>query len=776
MTAPTTAFRGLALGLRFALTGGRPGLLRTTLTAAGTGVVVTLLLLLTSVPGAVDAREARDAARTGRGGVSAKAPGPDTLLVAPVESHYYRDRQIKGVLLRPEGPKAPVPPGLTRTPGAGEMALSPALRDLLRSERGALLRERLPFRDTGTIGPAGLRGPGELVYYVGDAGLAPAAGAWPGARRISAFGGDAPLMPLPDEVSLIGALGAAAVLLPAGVLLATAVRFGGERRDRRLAALRLVGADSRMTRWVAAGEALSGTLLGLAVGAAGFLAVRQGAPAVRLRGAGVFPSDLVPGPLAVTLIVLGVPLAAVAVALFALRDVAIEPLGVVRGAARGRRRLWWRLPVPLAGLALLVPGLSHGRVLPQTQHLPYRLWLPAAGSVLLLGGVVLLLPWVVQACVARLRGGAPAWQLAVRRLQLDSGPAARAVSGIVVAVAGAVAVQMLVGAESARGVNTPRFPDEVLRVHTYLQPGADGRQVLERFRTTPGARSVTGTVEFWGDRGDGTGGAMVKAGDCEALRRLARLESCRDGDVFLSYDPAQPRHGGLMARPGDRLRIRRDGGDRTWTVPDGAPTVTVRPDAYGTGEAAVLATPAALDARGVTGAVVRVAVEADPKVPDAVEHLRTTAAAVDPALRLVDPYAPVREDDMDYWPVQRALPVGAAVVFALVAAGLLLATFEQLRERRRTLATLAAFGVRPATLAWSLVWQTAVPVVLGLALAVAGGAGLGRLLLWALRLPVRDWFAFVPVVGTGLVVVTLFTLAALLPLRRLSRPEGLRSE
>ncbi|MGH1551864.1 hypothetical protein ACRAWF_06065 [Streptomyces sp. L7] len=33
---------------------------------------------------------------------------------------------------------------------------------------------------------------------------------------------------------------------------------------------------------------------------------------------------------------------------FALRGVAIEPLGVVRKAKPLRRRLWWRLPMPLA--------------------------------------------------------------------------------------------------------------------------------------------------------------------------------------------------------------------------------------------------------------------------------------------------------------------------------------------------------------------------------------------------------------------------------------------
>ena len=65
------------------------------------------------------------------------------------------------------------------------------------------------------------------------------------------------------------------LLMPVAVFIAAAVRFGGERRDRRLAALRLVGSDSRMTRRIAAGEALAGSVLGLVLGTGFFLLGRQ---------------------------------------------------------------------------------------------------------------------------------------------------------------------------------------------------------------------------------------------------------------------------------------------------------------------------------------------------------------------------------------------------------------------------------------------------------------------------------------------------------------------
>ena len=144
------------------------------------------------------------------------------------------------------------------------------------------------------------------------------------------------------------------------------------------------------------------------------------------------------------LVVLGVPAVAVGVSLAALERVVAEPLGVVRRAGASRpRRLWWRLVLPLVGLALLaqVSMQDADDVGDDAARL---------GIIALLVGVAALLPWLVERVVARLGAGAVAWQLAVRRLQLDPGGAARAVSGIAVAVAGAIALQMVFYGAQAR--------------------------------------------------------------------------------------------------------------------------------------------------------------------------------------------------------------------------------------------------------------------------------------------------------------------------------------
>lgn len=113
----------------------------------------------------------------------------------------------------------------------------------------------------------------------------------------------------------------------------------------------------------------------------------------------------------------------------------------------------------------------------------------------------------------------------------------------------------------------------------------------------------------------------------------------------------------------------------------------------------------------------------------------------------------------------------------LIGASLLVSVLEQLRDRRKLLAALTAFGTRRSTMSWSVLWQTAVPVALGLVLATGVGLGLGSVLLDMVGHPVTvNWAAVAAMAGIGGGVVVLVTLLSLPPLWRLMRPEGLRTE
>lgn len=772
--------RDLGMGARFALAGGREGWTRALLTAVGVGLGVALLLLTTAIPSALAERDRREEARSDHTFNQPKIPKADDTLIVLDADTTFRDRDVRGRMLEAEGPRAPLPPGVAQFPAAGEMVVSPALKELLASGDGKLLRERLDYRIAGTIGEQGLVGSQELAYFAGGKGLAERLEGSASGARIDSFGSDGLGSSDPwDPVLLLLVMVVFVVLLmPVAVFIAAAVRFGGERRDRRLAALRLVGSDSRMTRRIAAGEALAGSVLGLVLGTGFFLLGRELAASLEVFHVSVFPSYLNPSPLLAVLVALAVPSAAVLVTILALRGVVIEPLGVVRTARPARRRLWWRLLLPLGGLALLYPMIGQG-----DDSGNFNQYLVVGGVMLLLIGVTALLPWVVETVVARLGSGGVAWQLAVRRLQLSSGVAARMVNGIAVAVAGAIALQMLFAGVEGTYTKASQYDVSRAQMSVDVPDGNDPAATIAKYRDTEGMRKVTALSDV--HLGDRRGGAesiiQITVADCASLREVATFPSCDDGDVFAVKGSEYDGDSEHLAEPGTTLWAESDdstrSGDRavSWTVPQDIRQAESREDPTGFERGGILVTPGALP--GKLGAFIstRLFLSLDPSVPDAYDHVRNTAARLDPMAQPMTWHS-IESNDR-YAAIRTGLSVGAACVLALIGASLLVSQLEQLRERRKLLSSLVAFGTRRRTLGLSVLWQTAIPIGLGLLLAATVGMALGAVLLRMTNTSVRvDWPSVLSMTGIGAGVVLVVTLLSLPPLLKLMRPDGLRTE
>ncbi|MEV0437850.1 FtsX-like permease family protein [Streptomyces spectabilis] len=785
--------RDLAMGLRFAVGGGRQGWTRTILTAVGVGLGVALLLGAASVPDMLNKRDARSTARTPLAEMNGKQVEPgDTSVLSINVSTDFGDSEINGRVLRADGKRPVLPPGLGSLPEPGEMVVSPALRDLMNSSGGKLLKERFSqYRQAGTIGDAGLMHPKELYYYLGSDSLTKSDGAY----RTQSFGYKEPAEPLDPLLVVLIVLICVVLLTPVVIFIGTAVRFGGERRDQRLAALRLVGADRRAVRRIAAGEALCGALLGLVAGAGFFLLARQLVGMVDIWKVSAFPSDMVPLPGLAALILVAVPVSAVVVTLVSLRAVTIEPLGVVRSSAPRKRRLWWRLLLPVVGLGIL---LGQDRISTESTTADVHVYVIAVGATLALVGLATLLPWLVEAAVAKLRGGPVPWQLATRRLQLSSGTAARAVSGITVAVAGAVALQMLFASmhDDFNTVtdNDPRRAQ--LSVHSSQASGALAQRMIDDFRATKGVKNVMGSVSTYvvkpgklpkGQESDGYRPTTeLRVGTCETLRELAHVKSCTNGDTFIvrSADREMTAQVDMVARPGKPIDLNSEswftydgeprGKHAPWTLPKSTRTVQARPDPVGDEYYGIFATPRAVDVDRMADASTNAMVQIDRSVPDAEEYVRNTAAHMDPLVRVMT--IRMMERDKQYASVQKGLQAGAIATMMLIAASMLVSMLEQLRERKRLLAALTAFGTRRTSMGWSVLWQTAVPVALGLALAVAGGLALGVVMCRMIDKQVTDWLVFLPLAGAGAVLVAVVTALSLPPLWRMMRPDGLRTE
>ncbi|WP_405015653.1 FtsX-like permease family protein [Kitasatospora sp. NBC_00070] len=539
-----------------------------------------------------------------------------------------------------------------------------------------------------------------------------------------------------------------------------------------------------MTRRIAAGEALFGALVGLAVGLGLFAGGRQLVDTVELWRISVFASDVSPSPLLVALIVVGVPVTAVAVTLFALRTVAIEPLGVVRHTGTARRRLWWRLTLPLVGVALLSPMI--GGLSPDSPVNEPKI---AAGAVLLLVGVTALLPWAMETVVGRIRGGPLPLQLATRRIQLDSGASARMVNGITVAVAGAIAVQMLFsGLESRYTQHTGFSPLRgEMRISRDYTGAAQQKEDTAALGATPGVAStltyILGHAHRTGPPTDP--GAFVIVGDCAALGQVVEASDCRPAASTWPKDPANqnPLTGGVyLPAPGAQVDLSTEdkesgqpGAPKLWTVPVTARLAPLVPHPAGSFGTGIFATPEAINVGDLGEARTELLAKLDPADRDAAERVRNTAARMDPLLSVQHGTETVTAPK--FTNIKRGLFIGTTVTLLLIGASMLVTMLEQLRERKKLLSVLVAFGTRRSTLGLSVLWQTALPVTLGLALAVVGGLGLGVILLKMAVLPLAlDWAGIAWMTGIGGGVVLLVTLLSLPPLWRMMRPDGLRTE
>ena len=764
----------LRLGAGLALRGGRESLLRTLLSALGVGVATATLLLAASLPTILEHRDERSAARMDYEVAEYPPPeaGNDTL-VFHIADTDYRGEPIFGRIIRAEGPDAPLPPGVDALPAHDEIVVSPALAALLNDPEHEVLQRRYDHTIIGRIGPEGLEGPHELAFYLGNEELTlNTAG-----NRITSYGGD-PNGGVDDPVLLLlGVVGTVVILTPVVVFLGAAVRFGGERRERRLAALRLMGSDRRTTRRVAAGETLPGIALGLLLGAGLYLAGRPLVERVPLS-TGLYGADVTPHPVLGPLVFAAVPLLALGVVLTSLRGVLIEPLGTVRRARPRRPHLWWRLFLFALGIALVIGAL---RV-----HPGAGLWaaLVAIGLLMTLFGVTAVLPWLVDRFFGHASKGPLSLQLALRRLGTSDGGPARAISGIVVTVAGAIALQSLfTGVETATTVEhadgleeayeQQAFGEADYNLKAQLRLGASGGDPTRRLEEVPGVEAV---LVFSSTHGFTTDDTMVpvRVADCPTLARLADLPSCSPGDVF-SAVPDLERGTTLMLG---------DGGDRSpvpWEIPSPTPfegTLVEHPSRSSLGHSAenvLLATPEANVPVEEAERSERLWLRVDPSVPGMQEELRAAVATLDPTYRMLFPV------DVEYSTpllgIRTLLTGGALACLAMIIAGLVVGTVEQIRERKRVHAVLTAFGTRRRTLVASVLWQTALPLLLGIALATVVGLALGALLLRLIHLPVSfdpTDVLIIAVAGIGMVFVA--TLAALPSLLRSMRPEGLRWE
>jgi ABC-type antimicrobial peptide transport system permease subunit len=759
--------------------------MRVILGTIGIGLAVAVLLLFASVGHIMSNRDART-----------NAGDRDTSVISGVSPTQFIQNNtpfqgdtIAGYYLHGTGANSPVPPGLASLPGLNQIVVSPALRELLNSGAGADLRARFPQQIVGTISESGLRGPNDLEFYAGTGPLPANGGNSLGMMNVYQFGKTPPSREVDPTLLTLAIIGAVALLIPIFIFVSVSSRIAGAQRDRRLAALRLVGAGNWQVRRIAAAESLVSAGAGLVLGALLFLGVRQLAPSIEVLGWSTFTDDVTPSWPLIVLIVLLVPVLTISTVLFAMRRTIIEPLGVVRGGKPVRRRVWWRLGLIVVGIVLLFvakPGSEHGS----------NAWvgLVAVGASALLIGVPAILPWLLERVISKAAGGAPSWQLAIRRLQLDSGTPARVVGGVAVVLAGAIALQLMLFAAANR-YNVPS-QQALSNTNGWVQvrttvPALD--QVQAHLAKVSAAKQVDTLqmVDAMFGSAQNQQYAEITVAPCSTIINLTHARGCADGDGFaVTYtgDSAQePKAGdvlnmvaysdlasdkpkviGTYQVPGNLTPVRLTNNNTTNYVP--GPYLSD----------GVLLTPgAAAKANLPVDRNVMLWVATDSRQVDATDQIANGLAdltwQVD--VESVSGADALNADQKTFVTIRSALLGGSLFTLLLAGVSMLVLALEQVRERRRPLAVLAAAGVPRAALARSLLWQTAVPVVLAVAVAIGTGIGLAALVMRMTSLQLQlDWSSIGIFAGAALVLVLLVTAATLPALRNAMRLSALRTE
>ncbi|OKJ94309.1 ABC transporter permease [Amycolatopsis sp. CB00013] len=746
-----TGREDLMLGFRLAVGGGRGSIVRLLLSTVGIGLAVAVLLIGASAGTVKENRDQRTYAASPRYG---QIPG-----IAPLNYHAtttdFRGQAISLVHLQATGPNSPIPPGVDRLPAPGEVFLSPKLDELVAADTSGLLRPRLPGKPVGIIDAEAVLNPNDLVVYAGTGN--PRNGV-----AIYAFGAP-PGYETPFERGLLSLLllGLFVLLTPVFIFVGTVSRLGGAARDRRLAALRLAGSSLAQLRRITAAESLVGAAAGLVVGTALFLLFRGTAANFQVFRFGLYPDDLTPSWPLVVLIVLAVPALTVATAWASQRHLVVEPLGVVRETAQPKRRLWWRLLPVVIGILLIAPDFGVASELGR--------WALIGGAALLMVGIPALLPWLLERVVSRIKGGPPSFQLAIRRMQSDSGTPSRVVAGLCVVLAGAIALQSLLAGQAA--MEADRHDDTGGRITVYAD-GSVADRAIAAVRTVPGAADfqVLRSLFVEGKRQDGML-VLIAVADCATIEATTTATGCRDGDVFA--DPSFL-HIGQSAKITDN-----DKREQPWTVPVTPRPFEVKPSSVTeTLAPQVLATPAAVAGVDLAAALVTATLRGTTGNPDFVELVRNSAAPYSGQVT-VAAYKGERAstEALMFDDARDILLGGALFVLLLAGVSLLVLAQEQVRERRRALGALSATGVPVRVIVRSLLWQNGIPLLLGIVLATATGiavAALGKRLFWD-GLYV-DWSAVALLAAAAVVMVLLVTASTVPSVRSAAKAENLRTE
>lgn len=756
----------LWLSLRLLRGSGRSGAVRMGLIVLGTALGVFLLLVAMVFPQVLRARQERGALRQ----PASVQPGERPIgRYAPLERRYGT-LLIEGFLVAPTVGSG-APPGVKNLPPPGHAVVSPELRTTLQREPA--LRSAFPYVVDGVIGPQGLAKPDELFAWVGATSTE-----LPGRGYTYAGYGTRwkPVIDMPSSaLRLLGLAFLGLTAVPLAVYFAVCARLSAATRDRRLAALRLLGMSARDTARVASVEAVAAAAMGALLGVGAYLASAPALADLGIGGLVWFPEDGHVGTGSVLLVLIGVPIVSLIVARVGARPAVRDALATRRRVPASGPRPWRLLPLAIGlgsmtGLWLIAlrlpPGVGFGSDL--------QLMLVAA--VVATGlGLGLGLAHLAATCSAWVaRRTRRLWLLiGARRLQFEPGAPSRVVAGLVVVVFG---MGFAIGlARDAEATAAPFGPYEVYSLSASEVP-AMARRAVVRLPEVKAAAIVLPSAVREPQPGEPLSaenlGIWAVFAHCDDFTRFVghALHGCSEGRAYrLIHTDGPPPLFDISAGTTFRFPTTFGGRSLSVTVPE---AVLRAPDTAPF--AADLLLPPELLASGIpaTAEIVLLS-RSDP----------TTVNAVASGIARLAPAAHLRyvNDDLasrlHAHTFRRLLSLALVLGVSIGLASFVVASIDRAIERRSELVALQVVGVPARTLRATQAAQVGLLLVVGLLLAAVCGKLAEQLTVAAGGLDRSwTWSDLLIGMGAGLVGLLVATVASAAAIARRIDPALIRRE
>ncbi|MEV7674195.1 FtsX-like permease family protein [Streptomyces sp. NPDC088752] len=654
-----------------------------------------------TIPSILAAHDARSAAREPR-------PGTSNIIYREFRDPYGTQLLHRVFVAHTAPGLTPLPPGIDKLPGPGEVIVSPKLGEALTANPKAT--GLIPGRVIGIISPEGLGGSDDLYAYIGTtpAGL-------PEAETLGSFGTGRTWQPVvdPSTLEVLQFVLGCIVLLPLIIFLSVCARISSESRARRLAALRLVGLSMKDTLRVNTGESVIAALVGAVVGLFTYFGINEVMAQVGLPGLHWYPADGQPEWLTVAVCLLGCPTLAWIVGQFTARQAVMSPISVRRtGEQKTPKKYGAFLLIPGLGViggycVLSLMGQDPSGSSASSVLVPSAVLATGAGLVFALAPIT---AWLAQRLAGVTKSLSVA--LAMRRTEVDPGSSLRVVTGLVLLVFGASLTQGVLVELDQISRRTAPLQEYKIRLNE-VSPAQ--RKAMIRL---PGVQASTVSYRSL-DLSDGSDvkHADLVVGNCTQLAVYTeRVTDCVDGRIMqlrddrttYEYDP----------KPGERYPFAlKDGRKITFTVPP--ERIDVHPWDLSVFESGALLVPPSLlpaDLADTDGALILLS-NADPAT---IRSVLDGIGAIAPTVS-VEPVGIVIDSLAQLTVIRSLLVVGMVLGLVIGVAAFVVSVADRAMERRGQVTALALLGARAGTLRVVQVVQVVLPLVVGLGAAIVAG-------------------------------------------------------